>query len=105
MKKETHYFYKYHFKVAAVKTANHPDIQTQAVAEALNIHPFMLSRWKKQHREGILKKDSDTIDTSNLPNELTAAKRKIDSLKQRLKRALEENQALKKAERVFPKKK
>ena len=39
MKKETHYFYKYHFKVAAVKPANHPDIQTQAVAEALkSIH-------------------------------------------------------------------
>lgn len=41
MKKETHYFYKYHFKLAAVRTANHPDIQTKAVAEALNIHPFM----------------------------------------------------------------
>lgn len=105
MKSTNEYFYKYHFKVAAVKTANHPHIQTQAVAEALNIHPFMLSRWKKQYREGVLKKDNGPGDTTELTNELAAAKRTIDSLQQRLKRALAENQVLKKTERVFPKKK
>ena len=55
MKKETHYFYKYHFKLAAIKTDNHPEIQTKAVAAALEIHPFMLSRWKKEYREGVLR--------------------------------------------------
>jgi len=44
MKKEERYFYKYHFKKSTVLTSNHPDIQTKTVAEALNIHPFMLSR-------------------------------------------------------------
>lgn len=48
MKKEKHTFYNYQFKHAAVSVSNHPDIQTQAVAEALSIHPFMLSRWKRK---------------------------------------------------------
>ena len=44
MKKETDYFYKYQFKTATASVSNHPEIKTRAVAEALNIHPFMLSR-------------------------------------------------------------
>jgi len=104
MKKETHYFYKYYFKQAAVLTANHPDIQTKAVAEALNIHPFMLSRWKKQLREGVLRKDNNRINNEDLPNDLEKARKTIYMLRQQLKQAQEENQVLKKAERVFPKK-
>jgi transposase len=42
------YRYSTEFKITAVKLANHPDIQTQDVAAALHIHPFMLSRWKKE---------------------------------------------------------
>ena len=44
--------YSDEFKVTAVQMANAPDIETKAVAEALHIHPFMLSRWKKEYREG-----------------------------------------------------
>ena len=105
MKKEASYFYKYHFKVAAVHTANHPNIQTKAVAEALNIHPFMLSRWKKQYREGVLRKDSKEILKSTAEAELLEARKTIYTLRQQLKKAQEENQTLKKAERVFPEKK
>jgi transposase len=105
MKKETGYFYKYHFKLAAVQTANHPEIQTKAVAEALNIHPFMLSRWKKQMRDGVLRKDNENSPNTDLPNALLKAKQEIYDLRQRLKRALEENKVLKKAERIFPEKK
>jgi transposase len=32
-----------------------PGVQVQTVADALDIHPFMLSRWRKEAREGILK--------------------------------------------------
>jgi transposase len=42
--------YSNEFKVTAVKMATAPDIETKAVAAALNIHPFMLSRWKKEQR-------------------------------------------------------
>ena len=47
--------YSLEFKLQAVRLANHPEIQTQDVAKALDIHPFMLSKWKKDYREGRLK--------------------------------------------------
>jgi transposase len=47
--------YTLEFKVQAVQLANHPEFQTQDVAQALDIHPFMLSKWKKDYREGRLK--------------------------------------------------
>lgn len=43
------------FKVTAVKMVNAPDIETRAVAKMLAIHPLMLSREKKEYREGKLK--------------------------------------------------
>jgi len=105
MKKETNYFYKYNFKVAAVNVANHIKIPTKAVAEALNIHPFMLSRWKKQMRDGVLRKDHEKAPNENSPNTLEKARKTIYMLRQQLKKAQEENMVLKKAERVFPEKK
>lgn len=50
--KEKHKQYSVDFKLTAVQLSNHPNIQTQDVAVALGIHPFMLSRWKKEYREG-----------------------------------------------------
>lgn len=47
--------YTIEFKIQAVRLSLHPDIQTQDVAKALDIHPFMLSKWKKDYREGKLK--------------------------------------------------
>jgi len=47
--------YTVEFKIQAVRLSLHPDIQTQDVANALDIHPFMLSKWKKDYREGKLK--------------------------------------------------
>ena len=47
--------YTVEFKVQAVRLSLHPDIQTRDVAKALDIHPFMLSKWKKDYREGRLK--------------------------------------------------
>ena len=105
MKKETPYFYKYQFKTAAVSAANHPEIKTRAVAEALNIHPFMLSRWKKQMRDGVLRKDHEKKPNEDSPNTLEKARKTIYMLRQQLKQAQEENKVLKKAERIFPAKK
>ena len=39
--------YSNEFKVQAVRLSLHPEIPTQDVATALDIHPFMLSRWKR----------------------------------------------------------
>lgn len=46
------------FKRTAVQLSRRPGIQVQAVAEALDIHPFMLSRWRKEFREGRLRLSS-----------------------------------------------
>ena len=43
------------FKRTAVELSRRPGLQVQAVAEALDIHPFMLSRWRKEFREGRLR--------------------------------------------------
>jgi transposase len=46
--------YNNEFKVKAVQLANPSGVLTQDVVEALEIHPFMLFRWKKEYREGKL---------------------------------------------------
>jgi transposase len=43
------------FRIQEVRHSLHPEIQTQDVAQALDIHPFMLSKWKKDYRDGRLK--------------------------------------------------
>ncbi|HET8948250.1 MAG TPA: transposase [Candidatus Polarisedimenticolia bacterium] len=43
------------FKRTAVQLSRRPGLQVQAIAEALDIHPFMLSRWRKEFREGRLR--------------------------------------------------
>jgi transposase len=47
--------YSLEFKRTAVRLSHLPGIEVQAVAEALDIHPFMLSRWRKQARDGVLR--------------------------------------------------
>ena len=47
--------YSLEFKRKAVALSQLPDVEVQAVADALEIHPFMLSRWRKQAREGTLR--------------------------------------------------
>ena len=102
MKKEQHTYYNYQFKHTAVSVANHPEIQTQAVADALNIHPFMLSRWKKELRDGVMENNDKSARSIT---ELNDARKKIKALEKELKRLRDENAVLKKAERIFPGKK
>lgn len=47
--------YSPEFKLTAVRLSQQPGIQVQAVAAALDIHPFMLSKWRKQVRDGVLR--------------------------------------------------
>ena len=46
--------YSERFKASAVRLSSLPGVRVQDVAESLYIHPFMLSRWRKQAREGII---------------------------------------------------
>ena len=47
--------YSREFKLTAVRLSRQPGLQVQAVAAALDIHPFMLSKWRKQVRDGVLR--------------------------------------------------
>jgi len=38
-----------------VKLSQLKGVEVQAVADALEIHPFMLSRWRKEARDGVLR--------------------------------------------------
>lgn len=96
MKKETHRAYDLEFKRQAVLLANHPDLQVQQVAAALGIHPFMLSRWKKEMREQRLMGDKPATPPAK---ELTAANKRIRQLEKELKKTKEEVEILKKFER------
>ena len=90
--------YSSEFKVTAVKLASHPGIETQEVAAALAIHPFMLSRWKKEYREGKLtgKGHPNLKEIKGMENAV-AGHRRVRELEAALKKARIENDLLKKA--------
>lgn len=47
--------YSDEFKLTAVRLTQQPGMQVQTVAAALAIHPFMLSKWRKDARDGRLR--------------------------------------------------
>lgn len=47
--------YTAEFKVKAVKLSELGGVQVKDVADALDIHPFMLSKWRRDYREGRLR--------------------------------------------------
>jgi len=47
--------YSLDFKRKAVRLTQIPGMEVQVVARALDIHPVMLSRWRKEAREGRLR--------------------------------------------------
>src|SRR5258708_14008308 len=80
------------FKATAVKLSSLPGVRIQAVAAALDIHPFMLSLWRKQVREGVIVARASKLDV-----ETTAVLRRLKELERRYKVLKEEHELLKKA--------
>ena len=90
----TTYKYSDHFKATAVRLSEMPGVAIQDVAESLYIHPFMLSRWRKEMREGkIMAKGSDVDkDVAGELKELRRIKKAYERLKVEhdlLKKAIE----------------
>ena len=91
------------FKVRAVEMSYREGIQIQHVAEGLGIHPFMLSRWRKEYREGKIKSDGrrrvSVMKDKKIPSgkELTELAR----LQQENERLKKENDLLKKWQRYL----
>jgi len=47
--------YNQEFKLTTVRLSQQPGLQVQAVAAALDIHPFVLSKWRTQVRDAALR--------------------------------------------------
>ncbi len=88
----TTYKYSEEFKATAVKLSQLPGIAIKDVADSLYIHPFMLSRWRKDAREGrIVTKGVDV--NKDVAAELKALRR----IKKDYERLKLEHELLKKA--------
>jgi transposase len=60
--------YSNEFKLTAVKLSGVGGVQVQTVAAALDIHPFMLSRWRKEVRDGALRGRAPRVDLAAGPS-------------------------------------
>ena len=58
----TTYRYSSDFKSTAIRLSQLPGVAVQDVAASLYIHPFMLSRWRKQAREGMIMAKGVAVD-------------------------------------------
>ncbi|TLY47162.1 MAG: transposase [Gammaproteobacteria bacterium] len=58
----TTYRYSNEFKATAVRLSQLPDVSIKSVAQSLYIHPFMLSLWRKQAREGLIMTKGVAVD-------------------------------------------
>jgi transposase len=75
--------YSDEFKSTAVRLSELPGVSVKDVAASLYIHPFMLSRWRKQVREGLIVAKDVRLDekTKAELEELRAIKRAYEQLK------------------------
>jgi transposase len=80
------------FKATAVKLSNLSGVLIQDVAHALDIHPFMLSLWRNQVREGVIVAKSAKLDVQT-----SAELKRLRELERRYKLLKEEHELLKKA--------
>jgi len=91
--------YSNEFKVKAVQLSLIEGIQVQEVASALDIHPFMLSRWRKEYREGKI-----VADKRKKITHIAQSRKELNRIKQLEKenaRLKEENDLLKKWQRFL----
>ena len=80
------------FKATAVRLTQLPGVRVQDVAESLYIHPFMLSRWRKQAREGLIMTKGVQVD-----KDVAAELKELRKLKKAHERLKLEHEILKKA--------
>ena len=84
--------YSDRFKATAVRLSELPGVEVQDVAESLYIHPFMLSRWRKEVREGRIVTKGVQVE-KNVAAELKELRR----VKKQYERLKLEHEILKKA--------
>ncbi|MBJ6752871.1 transposase [Geomonas anaerohicana] len=85
--------YSKEFKSTAVRLSSLPGVHVHDVAEALLIHPNVLTRWRKEFREGTIKHDSETALDSGVVSDL----KRLRELEKEHARLKVEHELLKKA--------
>ena len=80
------------FKATAVKLSSLPGVMIKDVAAALDIHPFMLSLWRKQVRDGVIVAKGAKLDVKT-----KAELKRLKELERQYKVLKEEHELLKKA--------
>jgi len=80
------------FKLKAVALSNEPGVLIKDVADSLCIHPFMLSRWRKEVRDGLI------VGDPGLPQpEAVAELKRLREVERQFHRLQMEHDILKKA--------
>ena len=89
--------YSKEFKLKAVKLTLSPDNKVKDIAEGLGIHPMMLSRWRKEYREGVLHGDGQVRNLMSKKKKTPTHKlTEFAKLKKENVRLQQENDLLKK---------
>lgn len=88
----TIYRYSRDFKATAVRLSQIPGVAVGDVAESLYIHPFMLSLWRKQAREGMIVTKGVAVD-----KEVKAELKELRKVKKAYEQLKVEHDLLKKA--------
>ena len=86
--------YSTEFKLTAVKLSHLPGVEVQTVANALDLHPFMLSRWRKEVREGVV---TGRIRRMDMPSRPARELKQLQALKREHAMLKAEHELLKKA--------
>jgi transposase len=86
--------YSVDFKLTAVKLSDMAGVEVQTVANALDIHPFMLSRWRKEVRDGVLKGRARGVA---VPSRRARELKQLQALQREHALLQEEHELLKKA--------
>lgn len=94
--------YSKQFKVAAVKLSLKYGMRVKDVAHGLGIHPFMLSRWRKEYREGTLViAGRKSVNVGKKETKQEKELSELARMKRKIKRLEEENDLLKKWQRYL----
>jgi transposase len=91
------YRYSNEFKLTAVRLSQQPGMQVQTVAAALEIHPFMLSKWRKDVKDGRLRGRSPKAPPAGPAREIA----QLQALERKYAELQEEHALLKKAIRFW----
>lgn len=86
--------YSDEFKATAVRMSRVEGVMSKDVAETLDIHPLMLSRWRKEYRQGKIKSGGREV---KLESRQVSELKRLHEIERKYRLLREEHSLLKKA--------